>query len=244
MVLLGAPTTGSGRCATCTSLTSLYIHVYSHLMDLIQHAAQLLADTENSLRDLISEGLEQQSYGEVAQIAALAEKLSGLRNAVSSQVAVQQNNINGSRLPEPIQTEYRGESQPSIVPAEPPAIKARSRHTNYPVFEKDGDRLVKVGWSARERRAYEHRAPKVVVSKVCDSLGRRSAKGRRFRMEEILPDLAGDTEAIPAYQAYLTLAWLRSEGVVERDGKDGYRVKNGSLSADRIEKLWDSVASR
>lgn len=225
----------------------LDFHVYTCILDsmeLIRHAAQLLADTENSLRDLISEGLDQQSYGEVAQIAALAERLSALRNAVSSQGAVQQSNTNGSGLSGPIQTEYPGHSQHSLVPAEPPPIKARSRHTNYPVFEKHGDRLVKVGWSARERRAYEHRAPKVIVAKVCDALGRRSARGRRFRMEEILPDLAADTEAIPAYQAYLTLAWLRNEGVVERDGKDGYRVKNGALSADRIEKLWDSVASR
>jgi hypothetical protein len=63
-------------------------------------------------------------------------------------------------------------------------------------------------------------------------------------MEEVLPELNDMKEPVPSYQGYLTLAWLRAEGVIERDGKDGYRVKSGTLSAERIEKLWESLSER
>ena len=44
----------------------------------IRKARKVLADAEGALRGLMEEGLKQQRYGDVAQIAALAEGVAKL----------------------------------------------------------------------------------------------------------------------------------------------------------------------
>lgn len=211
-------------------------------MDLVSQAIALLSETEESLRQLMASGLAAQDYSAISQIAVIADRLAQLNAAVAParddattpQAAVPAVSI--------------GNASTALVDL--PDIKAMestnppSNRRKYPRFERDGDRLVKIGWSDRDRRAYEHRAPRAAVLEVCEALGKRSTRGRRFKMEEVLPELAESKEPVPSYQGYLTLAWLRSEGVVERDGKDGYMVRGGLLSADRVEKLWGSLSER
>lgn len=210
-------------------------------MELVQRAVAILASTEKALRDLIAEGLEKQSYGEVAQLASLTERLTAIRSPVPQGDTIE--NRNGGAVNDPAQSSESEESH-SAVEDDVRRVRdlPRSKRDSYPKFQIDGDKLVKIGWSQRDRRAYEHRAPKAVVAQVCEALSRRSARGRRFRMEEVLPELGAEMAPIPSYQAYVTLAWLRNEGVVERDGKDGYRVRNGPLSNERLEKLWNSLS--
>jgi hypothetical protein len=213
-------------------------------MDLIERAIALLTETERSLRQLMAEGVESGSYAAIGQIANMAERLAMLKNGV---VPTQ-----SSDAITPALVEANGAKREADQGPGPPLSgakrsvqrKSTSTRQSYPRFERNGDKLVKVGWSDRDQRAYEHRAPRAIVFQVCEALARRSARGRRFRMEEVLPELGELKDPIPSYQGYLTLAWLRSEGVIDRDGKDGYRVKNGALSDERIEKLWESLAER
>ena len=53
-----------------------------------------------------------------------------------------------------------------------------------------------------------------------------------------VPDSAGGE--IPSYQVYLTLAWLRHVGAVEKKGRSGYVLRSG-LDLDAI---WDRIPVR
>lgn len=210
-------------------------------MDLIPRAIALLSETERSLRQLMTDGLESQSYADVAQIAGMAERLAALKNSsmqYPDPLAPASPRVNG------MAAEAEKTASLAASRSKQHASANSAERQSYPRFERDGDKLVKIGWSDRDQRAYEHRAPRAIVFEVCEALGKRSGRGRRFKMEEVLPELNEMKEPVPSYQGYLTLAWLRSEGVIERDGKEGYRVKSGSLSTERIEKLWESLGER
>ncbi len=203
-------------------------------MDTLKQAADLLADAERSLRGLIEGCLRSESYGSIAELARLAEGVSQLRRTVSAGDPGEGNSDRAagddtSSIAAP--TNGTGRTRGQLKP----------RAGEYPQFQRDSDKLVKLGWSDRDRQVYEHRAPKSAVLRICDEIGKRT---KRFRMEDILADLGTGREPVPTYQAYLTLAWLRSIRAVDRDGKDGYRVRTSPLSTDRVRALWDAVEER
>jgi hypothetical protein len=208
-------------------------------MILYEKALAMIAETERSLRQLMSEAVESEDYVAVAQLAALAERLTLIRGSptrgqtlLASSPSETQDSEDEKDTREVRRSGRNGHRSTSPVTEK------------YPRFERDGGRLVKVGWSERDQRVYEHRAPREVVMAVCEAVNKRAVRGRRFKMEEVLPDVADLKEPVPSYQAYLTLAWLRSAGVVDRDGKDGYRVEGGALTVERIESLWQSLRER
>lgn len=133
---------------------------------------------------------------------------------------------------------------PSMTPRQStPTPKQSSR--DYPKFFRDGDNLVKVGWSKRLREEYTHKAPKAAVFATAAAINEAGAGRKRVVMEQIVPirDLHGSS-IVPDYQAYITLAWLRKLNFVVQHGRQGYTLANGSLNDEPVEKLWNSVPSR
>jgi len=65
-----------------------------------------------------------------------------------------------------------------------------------------------------------------------------------FTMDQILPVNDSAVTEVPSYQAYLALAWLRSLGLVQRKGKEGYALTNGALDNAKLQRLWNSVPDR
>ena len=201
-------------------------------MGTIQDAKRILVDTEVGLRQLIEQGLREQRYGDVAEIAALAEALSHLQKTHGG-------------LPV-------GGAEPKGAPSAPstdhPSIdrpRANAGKVGYPRFEREGDKLVKIGWSKKNKSAYEHRAPREVVIAFARHLASSVGEGKVFAVEDLtpVPDVANGGE-VPAYQVYLTLAWFRSTGVVEKKGRDGYVLCHGALAGGRLDKLWASLPAR
>lgn len=116
---------------------------------------------------------------------------------------------------------------------------------DYPRFERDGDRLVKIGWSKKNKEAYEHRAPREAVDAFVRHLASHVAPGKVFAMEDVMPvPDPGTGVDLPAYQAYLVLAWLRHVGAVEKKGKDGYVLRNGMLTGGKFEVFWSDITPR
>ena len=148
------------------------------------------------------------------------------------------------RFPNSIESNGDDATASEPVDALPKPVRKRRPTTGeYPRFERDGDRLIKIGWSKRDERVYEHRAPRETVFVVTSALSSKRSK-KVFTMDQVLPlnDNAG--HEIPSYQAYLASAWLRSIGVVQRRGKDGYAVANGSLESSKVERLWNDIPAR
>ena len=135
--------------------------------------------------------------------------------------------------------------------AQPPTTPRQSTPTpkqsfrDYPKFFREGDNLVKVGWSKRLREEYTHKAPKAAVFATTAAISRAGAGRKRVVMEQIIPipGLHGSSN-VPDYQAYITLAWLRKLNSVVQHGRQGYTLANGSLNDEAVEKLWNSIPSR
>lgn len=198
----------------------------------MQEARLVLIEAEASLRQLMERGLEEQRYADLAEIARLADVLSKLLRGPSTRVP--------------------GQSAGAPTGARPKTSKAKPkksrrsalRSKRYPRFRREGNRLVKVGWSKKQKAEYEHRAPREAVVALARHLTGQVAEGQVFTVDEVLPVSDDSGGEVPAYQVYLVLAWLKHEGVVEKKGRDGYVLRDGSLMDGGLDRLWDGIPAR
>ena len=104
--------------------------------------------------------------------------------------------------------------------------RSRYRLGQYPKFVREGDSLVKIGWSKSQGAEYEHKSPKRLLTVLSAAL--TAAKGKRITMDKVLPlNDAVDGSTFSDYQSYVCLAWLKSAGVVTQHGRQGYSVPKG-----------------
>lgn len=195
-------------------------------MDTIQRAKQILAESEMSLRRLIEEALRAQQYSIVAELAVLAEGVAKLLTGHNLAPRPQSNSV-------------------SAIETRKLAKTATLRKRQFPYFEKEADRLIKVGWSKKNKAEYEHRATKETVVTVVRHLLACVADGKTFQADDVLPvpDIPNNGE-IPSYQFYLTLAWLRSMDVLAKQSSDGYILRHSNLDEVNLEQLWAHLPIR
>lgn len=203
-------------------------------MATIQDALRIVLEAEAAVRSLAEAALREQRYSEVAEIARLAGGLAKLSQGLES------TSDNRVLLPAEFEQSQPGEHSPRLRKR-----SSRASKSGYPRFIRDDDRLVKIGWSKKKKAAYEHRAPRDAVLSFIRHLRGAVAEGKVFVVEDLMPvpDIANGGE-IPAYQVYLTLAWLRFAGVVEKKGRDGYTLRRDALSNGHFEELWASLGAR
>jgi hypothetical protein len=120
--------------------------------------------------------------------------------------------------------------------------RRKAARGEYPKFLRDGEDLLKIGWSKRTWAAYRHKAPKRVLNLVAQELLAKGKNGTRFTMEEVLPIRDAETAIdLPNYQAYLILAWLRHEKLVIQHGREGYSLRPEINLADAVEQRWKQL---
>ena len=211
-------------------------------MDTTQDAQRVLRDAETALRTLMEQGLKQQRYADVAEIARLADGLARLLHRQSPTVPPQ----GDSTIPAQKASKAKVQSPSSkLKPPEPDSSKRKKKKNEYPRFERDGERLIKVGWSKKNKEAYEHRAPRGAVIAFARHLASQVEPGQVFTMDDLfpVPDVVTGDE-VPAYQAYLTLAWLRNADAIEKKGRDGYVLRMDSIADGGLDQLWDHLPER
>ncbi|HEX8520908.1 MAG TPA: hypothetical protein VF669_01545 [Tepidisphaeraceae bacterium] len=125
-----------------------------------------------------------------------------------------------------------------------PATVRRPRKNEYPHFCRDGESLVKIGWSKKSRAPYEHKAPKAALVALTSALGEAGKGRRRFVVEDLLPLKSENGTEIPDYQAYVCLAWVRAAGLVQQHGRKGYTLSSRDNFATGIEHLWEKLPQR
>src|SRR4051794_13913135 len=126
-------------------------------MPLIEQAVAALADTEARLQRLIEDGLKIKSYDEVARVAEMASVLRFLieRQKVPPGVAGSTESNSLVRHQEASLEVERAVRIP-VSMADTPERRSHlpAPAETYPRFERDKTKLIKVGWSDREKRAY------------------------------------------------------------------------------------------
>lgn len=146
-------------------------------------------------------------------------------------------------------------SWPPNATREPSAPRGRARRpssragfpatglpgTGYPRFAREGDDLVKVGWSKSRDDEYAQRADRSQVEAVSSWLADRGPTSAPISIDDILAIRETDGSEIPSYQVYVVLAWLRQQGLVERIGRKGYAVTDTHQLGDNLAKHWNAL---
>lgn len=201
-------------------------------MSLSAAVLQILNNAQVQLRSLLEEALADNRYTDVAEIARVADGLAQLGASSGQTPRIGEATISKSLTPE---------SRPSAA--------SPSRHTRpsrtFPRFEREGDKLVKIAWSKKDRAEYEHKAPRSVIDLLIEAIRNRRGEGAKFEAPDILPLKDSKTRReIPSYQSYLALAWLRHEGVIAKYGRDGYALKPTAAQQEHVAELWEALPSR
>lgn len=203
-------------------------------MNELTEARAILQSAERGLRSLMESAIQKGRYAEVADLAELAQALGRISSGPIS------DNPERSSADQ-IKT---GAAMPPVHPAaKGQTKKSKSVGVEFPKFERDSDRLVKIGWSKKDKSKYEHKASRDAVLSVYLRLAGIAAAGP-FKMEDAFPITLADGSEIPSYQSYLVLAWLRQSGQVEKLGKDSYRWTVEEVGESSFQHGWEATPRR
>jgi hypothetical protein len=202
-------------------------------MTIIQRTENVLAETERTLAGLANEAGAARDYDQAASLIELARKIKQLGEQFRGTVlkAAEAPNPPDALVGDHLGTENK-------VP-----IRSRNKLGQYPKFLREGDNLVKIGWSKSQRAEYEHKSPKRLLVVLCESL--TSANGKRILMDKVLPLKDPVTgSAFPDYQSYVCVAWLKFAGLVIQHGRQGYSLPKGIELEKSVEALWANLLTR
>jgi hypothetical protein len=160
-------------------------------------AIDALVATEAALKNIIGEALSAKAYRELALIAGAAEAVAAVRAQLGGGVATAPN-------PESLReaNASRDDDTGGKPDAPQPDSAARapvgtSRRSGYPRFARQGDKLLKVAWSKKERQPYEHRAPQAAVQILIEAIRKRKGEGKLFQAADVLPLMTNTGEEYP-----------------------------------------------
>ena len=202
------------------------------MKDILATAVDTLASAEDRLRALIQTALENQRYADVAKLAPLADAvlhiLRTARNGDLTSSSLHTAAGSGGNEKHPVPELIRASAAP------------RESDSTYPRFERHGDKLVKIAWSKKDRREYEHRASGEVIFFVAELFQSDRAPATPFKMDTLMPFKTRSGAEIPSYQAYLALAWFRSLGAIEPRGENGYAIVVDNLRST-VGNAWNNL---
>jgi hypothetical protein len=219
-------------------------------MTAVESAHDLLNKTEVNLRDLGAEAAKLGNYDDVVRIAEVAKGLHALATTLradedrATAVAVE----DGARRLQRSNKPKNGSSNELTTRRTNGSTKTRraarrtSRKNGYPRFARRGDDLIKIGWSKGATKEYQHKAPFQVVLALAESLQEKASNGDILATDDFLPEaLPNSGEEIPTYQNYVSLAWLRSIGVVTQHGRQGYSADSADSLKQMIKESWSEL---
>jgi hypothetical protein len=196
-------------------------------MSIEARAGAILRETEASLRQLTAEAASAGDYAVIIKVAAWAKAVSELVK---------------SSAPEPKSKPVRNSnnSVPAGKPPQPPRRSAERK--DYPRFFRQGDQLIRVAWSKREKKEYQHKAPHSSLKSLAAALAEAGKEGRVFSTDQVLPvHDQGDGSEIPNYQAYVCIAWLKQTGLIDQHGRQGYSVPRLDDFHNAVESIWRTL---
>ncbi len=206
-------------------------------MGVQEYIEQVLRRAEEQLAVRLKEAVEDRQYGAAAELASISERVRDLVQSVANAELSRDRQERG--LSDHMEPDARrlATARASTSPSSSGSERRTSRR--YPRFIRSEGRLVKVGWSKRDRAEYEHRASEASVRTVVAAV--RDLESHQFSMDQLMPVDDGSGGEVPSYQVYLIVAWLRSLGVVRRAGRGGYVAVPDGLSSAAMEQHWRAL---
>ena len=201
-------------------------------MSKIDQATELLRKTEADLRRLVGEAAATGDYEAVLHLTAWAKELANWTDRGAAP---------GSSMP-------GGPPTARVIPCGGTPRKARGRSgkaLSYPKFLRRGEVLVKIGWSKREKKEYRHKTPHNVLLTVAAAIALAGSGNKIFTADGLMPVVDPEhNAAVPGYQVYICLAWLRQEGLIQQHGREGYTVTAPELLQTSVRQCWQALPSK
>lgn len=193
-------------------------------------AKLILSQAQSGIQSLMERELAAKRYGDLAELARLAE---GLANLYGSGV---QTIVSSPSKPE----QAEGESSPKAQKRAPKKKSIGRAKQGYPRFEFRNAMIVKIGWSKKAQKEYEHSAPVQAAIDLALQIQKTTQTGRIWTVEE-LGDvmLSHDESELPSYQLYLLIAWMRTIRVISKQGRSGYIATSG---AEIVQEVKEAIA--
>ena len=190
----------------------------------------VLTRTEDQLATRLQRAVKDREYTDVAELATASQKVHDLIRSLDE-------------IPVPTQTGPHAAVSHSKARK---AVGERSGNSagptirkKYPTFARDGKQLVKTGWSKKTGKEYKHRVTESAVSVVVSAL--RDFGATEFSMEGLTPVRNEEGTALPSYQVYLVVAWLRACGAVTKAGRGGYLPVPDRLDVAAMNEHWSGL---
>ena len=206
-------------------------------MDTLCRAVQICQEAEQAIRELMQGTIREGEYRDLPTLARIGEQMTQIAAKLAQ---------NRELTPPPAGDvrEAKGRRRPTARRSAGSQVRARSIRRDYPKFRRDGDNLIKIGWSKSRKSEYEHRAPRRVAAAVLQAASTMNAKAPVFTVNDLLR-LADSTDhaEIPGYQVYLAMAWLRKEGIVRQHGREGYSLLVKGDLDKLLEDRWNVLSS-
>jgi len=199
-------------------------------MELIEKAKKELENAEAGLRELLAEAAKAGDYGAVTTLTRWAKEIASL---------------NG-KAPEPARKESATGTKRSKEKSSKAGKRSSKRKGDYPKFYRRRDKLVRVGRSKKKgKKEYRQNVPKEVVMAVTEAIAKAAAEHDLFQAEDFMPvPDPRDGSELPNYHGYAVLKWLVKEGLVEKQGRQGYTTaRPGTLLSD-VEEHWKSLTRK
>lgn len=200
-------------------------------MGIEARAAAILRDAETGLRQLAAEGASAGDYAGIIKVAAWAKAVSDLVKSSAPEASAKPSTV----------------QRVAATAAKPKGVTRRTTpqtedRKEYPRFFRYGEQLIRVAWSKREKKEYQHKAPHSALQALATALAEAGKDGRVFSTDQVLPirDPADGSE-IPNYQSYVCIAWLKQTGLVDQHGRQGYSVPRLAEFKDAVESIWRTL---
>ena len=197
-------------------------------MEHLRHGVGVLRRAENSLRELVSKAAAGGDYQSVVRIAAWAQVVSDLVK----------------KAPEAMTTPSATPEHTTSTPAGPKVDGSPKRAVatdSYPKFLRHGDQLVRIAWSKKEKKEYQHKMPYAVLQALVASMAETAADGRVFSTDQFLPLRDADGAEVPNYQAYVGIALIKKMALIDQHGRQGYSIPRMAEFKDAVEAVWQKL---
>ena len=195
---------------------------------MIRKVAEILRAAESEIAELVTNAVRDRAYAEVERLIAVARQLA----------------IAAARF-EQTDSSALTDITEATAAVDSPANSTLGDESDddAPIFERDGDDLIKTG-KAKEGKVYEHKTPRKTVDILLRTIADKSTKRGEFRTSRVFPLLDGEGRKLPAYQGYLCLRWLRQIGLVQRIARQRYQMVEGVDPSESVEVAWKSLNQR
>jgi len=203
----------------------------------MRQALGILRDAEVKLCELIPKALEARRDEEAGQLMELARLLADAR---CSRAVSGPGKRGGAADP------AGGGSPRSLRPERKRKAKAKTKASPYPKFLREGNALLKLGWSKKGRSEYEHRAPREAVMAVAERITEVASRQHRFTVEDLGEvRVARGEQPISGCQVYLCIAWFRRAGLVVQHGRRGYSLPGAAAGLPaKVWSTWNELPER